>query len=305
MNKPRFQAFVSSLRLWSFPLTLMPMLVAACLIYKQVGTVDWLLLLLMVTTLLCVHAGCNLSNTFYDYINGVDGPGSSDKCLVEATLTTKQVWWMMTLSFGCSVLGIAMVLAQSPARTEHVLAHYIICVFIACNYTGGLQLKYNAIGEVTVLSARISVAVAIYASQGIALSWTPVLYTIPSSIISLAIMQSNNTRDMVNDAKAGITTLTLLIGKRLSGVLFTIFLLVVPYTAVCVLTIRASFWFVLPLLTLGPALKCWRMFYQGHLQTLPEEIAGTVSLPFGLLFLVACVLTTPDQLPGLLIESIS
>lgn len=139
-NNPGFKDFISRLRMWIFQISLIPMFLAASLIYKRVGSVDWPLLLLMVITVLFLRIIANPTNTYYDYVNGV---GSYDTCLVEGHLTTKHVLWMLAVSICWSVLGVAMVVAVSPARTEQVV--YIFLGMVALNYTGGLGMKYIAL----------------------------------------------------------------------------------------------------------------------------------------------------------------
>lgn len=60
------------------------MLLAASVIYKQVpsiGSVDWQLFLLMAITVFFLSISSHVSNTYYDYVNGVDGLGSEDTWL--------------------------------------------------------------------------------------------------------------------------------------------------------------------------------------------------------------------------------
>lgn len=159
MKTPGFKDFISPLRPWSFPLSLILMMLAACLIYKQGDSIDLPLFLIMGITVLFLQVLANVTNA---YLYGVDGPGSYSKSLVDGVLTTTHMLWMTAVSISGSVLGIASVLAMSPARAEHVLAIYIFLCMIAINYTGGLGLKYIAMGEFAVLCVRTGAFVAIY-----------------------------------------------------------------------------------------------------------------------------------------------
>ena len=59
-----------------------------------------LLLGLTLVTTLGVHAAGNLMNTLFDFVNGLDGPGSSDLTLVKRVLSVAQVKRLIGWAYG-------------------------------------------------------------------------------------------------------------------------------------------------------------------------------------------------------------
>ena len=123
------------------------------------------------------------------------------------------------------------------------------------------------------------------------------IYAIPLALNTEAILHSNNTRDIESDKKAGVVTLAILIGHSASHILFAL-LLFIPYILFCVLSIRYSFWILLPLITLPKAFQLEKQFRSGDLRRLPRQMAK-LNLYFGIFYLIGCCLTAPEFLPGI------
>ena len=120
------------------------------------------------------------------------------------------------------------------------------------------------------------------------LSFVPLVYAIPLVMNTEAILHSNNTRDIQSDKKANVLTLAILLGFKLSYLLYLI-LIFVPYLIMLVLAARQSAWFLLPVLTIKVALSLEKDFRFKNLALIAQNTAK-LNLLFGLLYILAIIL---------------
>lgn len=196
---------------------------------------------------------------------------------------------------GCA--GFVLLSCLSPARMEHLALVYFGGLSSSFLYTGGIGLKYIALGDILILVifGPISVLFAYMAQTG-RIEWSTIYFAIPLALNTEAILHSNNTRDAENDKKAGIVTLAIIIGRSASHILYAI-LLFTPYIIFVVLTVKFSIWFILPLVTLPQAFKIEKLFRsETTLHSVPKQTAK-LNFFFGILYVIACC--GASQLPSL------
>lgn len=77
--------YIIATRPWSFTATVIPVLITAAIISREGGQKVVLQDVLRVLfIIISVHAGANLTNTYYDFVNGVDNEKTSgDRALVD------------------------------------------------------------------------------------------------------------------------------------------------------------------------------------------------------------------------------
>lgn len=121
----------------------------------------------------------------------------------------------------------------------------------------------------------------------------PVLYALPLTLNTEAILHSNNTRDMKHDKAVGILTLSILLGKRYSYYLYC-FLIYSPYLIISYLTIRISWFCCFPLFTIGYGYRLCEEFKRDHLIGLPHRTA-ILNFILGFLYILSIVLTNTVQ----------
>lgn len=187
---------------------------------------------------------------------------------------------------GC--IGFICLAILSPAKMEHLAGFYFGGLSSSFLYTGGIGLKYIALGDVLILIifGPISVLFAFMSQTG-SVEWCTIYYAIPLALNTEAILHSNNTRDAEADKRVGIVTLAILIGRSASHVLYAL-LLFTPYSIFVVLSVKYSVWFLLPLITLPQAFKIEKEFRnETTLQSVPRQTAK-LNFFFGILFVFAC-----------------
>lgn len=199
---------------------------------------------------------------------------------------------------GCA--GFILLSILSPARMEHLALVYFGGLSSSFLYTGGIGLKYIALGDliILVIFGPISVLFAYMAQTG-RLEWSMIYFAIPLALNTEAILHSNNTRDAEQDKKAGIVTLAIIIGRSASHILYAI-LLFIPYIGFVVLTVNFSIWFCLPLVTLPQAFKIEKLFRsETTLHSVPKQTAK-LNFFFGILYVIA--ICGASNLPSLTIR---
>lgn len=292
------KSYVLALRPWSSTILIPPVILGCCLAYKTNSEFSFVVFLLVLLTVFCVHAAGNLVNTYCDYNKGVDTPiKSDDRTLVDNLIKPTDVVTMGALFYFLGCVGFLLLTFVSQAKMELLALVYFGGLSGSFLYTGGLGLKYIAMGDLVVFITfgPVTVLFAFVAQTGI-LSWIPLLYAVPLALNTQSILHCNNARDMDIDAKAGVVTLAILLGRTGSYVLFT-FLLFMPYTILFLLTLHWSVWFSLPLVTIIRAFNYEKLFRMYNLQKLPKFMAK-LNFQLGTLYCIACAMTIRGNLPG-------
>ncbi|KAI4496598.1 hypothetical protein M0804_000408 [Polistes exclamans] len=297
LNSPlmKLSSYFLALRPWSLSASLVPTLLGSALAYRLIGLTNfsWISLILTLCTVISVHGAGNVVNTYFDYIKGVDSRKSDDRILVDHLLSKDELVSLGALLYAIGCIGFVLLTTISPAKMEHLALVYFGGLSSSFLYTGGIGLKYIALGDVLILVifGPISVLFAFMAQTGYVELGT-IYYAIPLALNTEAILHSNNTRDLESDKKAGIVTLAILIGYTASHVLYA-FLLFTPYITLVVLALRYSVWFLLPIITLPTAFKIEKQFRSPHMiQNVPKQTAR-LNIFLGILYVLACLLVNP------------
>jgi 1,4-dihydroxy-2-naphthoate octaprenyltransferase len=153
-----------------------------------------------------------------------------------------------------------------------------------------LGFKYIALGDVLILLTFGPITVVYsYMAQAGHHSIYPILYALPLTLNTEAILHSNNTRDMEHDRSVGILTLSILLGKRYSYYLYCL-LIYSPYLIISYIMINISWYFCLPLLTIFYAYRLCEEFKHDQLIRLPNRTA-ILNFLLGFLYIISIIIT--------------
>ncbi|XP_055680918.1 ubiA prenyltransferase domain-containing protein 1 homolog [Lutzomyia longipalpis] len=290
----KIKTYLLALRPWSLSASLVPTLLGTALAYRSAHTYDFNVFTFFLTlfTIISVHGAGNVVNTYFDFIKGIDNRKSDDRTLVDHILTKDEVVSLGAVLYLAGCVGFILLAMLSPARMEHLAMVYFGGLSSSFLYTGGIGLKYIALGDVLILIifGPISVLFAYMAQTGY-FEWTTIYYAIPLALNTEAILHSNNTRDTESDKKVGIVTLAIIIGRTASQVLYAL-LLFTPYSMFVVLAVKYSVWYLLPLVTLPHAFRIEKEFRNpATMYSVPRQTAK-LNLFFGLLY-VLTIFCTP------------
>ncbi|UJR09651.1 hypothetical protein I4U23_013885 [Adineta vaga] len=301
------EKYLLAVRPWSFTASMMPLLLGSALAYSSVRTLSIPVLLLTCVSALCVHAAANLFNTYYDYIHGVDTPVTNDKedkgndvdsiddrTLIEGLLKPNDVVRLGLILYAIGTIAFLSLSHFSPAKEPYLALIYFGALPLSFLYTGGIGFKYIALGDVLILLTfgPITIVYSFMAQAG-HYSIYPVLYALPLTLNTEAILHSNNTRDMEHDRSVGILTLSILLGKQYSYYLYCI-LIYSPYVIICYIMINISWFCFLPLLTIIYAYRLCEEFKHDKLIKLPNRTA-ILNTQLGFLYILSIILTNTFQ----------
>lgn len=297
----KLSSYVLALRPWSLSASVMPTLLGYTIASKfsDSRTNDWSFVILLLTLIIIVsvHGAGNVVNTYFDYVKGIDSKKSDDRTLVDHILSKDEVVTLGAMLYAVGCFGFISLAALSPAKMEHLALVYFGGLSSSFLYTGGIGLKYIALGDVIILTIFGPISVLFsFMSQTGQLEWATIYYAIPLALNTEAILHSNNTRDMDSDRQAGIVTVAIIIGHTASHILYA-FLLFTPDIIFVVLAIRCSTWFLLPLITLPSSFRIEKQLRNPQtIHKVPRETAK-LNLFFGFLYVLALGLADTKQLP--------
>jgi len=211
-RKRTLKDWVIATRPWSFPASVMPILIMwGFLAYmgKHGTDVNWTNALLCLPLLVMAHAGGNMVSDYYDYTRKVDLKDSPNGVtwIYDGTFAAKTI-----LRYGICLLVLALPIGL------YLLAHSswtalwigVAGMALATLYP---QMKAHALGDLNIL-----VSFALLPAFGTAYVATnqympeALLTILPLGLLTVAILHANNTRDIDNDKRAGLATLSAAIG---------------------------------------------------------------------------------------------
>ncbi|XP_041378249.1 ubiA prenyltransferase domain-containing protein 1-like [Gigantopelta aegis] len=299
LNPPnRLSKYVAALRPWSFTASFTPVALGCILAYKSVGMFSLPVFFTTCLTALSVHAAGNLVNTYFDYTRGVDTKKSDDRTLVDKILLPSDIAFLGGVFYIVGCVGFLVLVLISPAKMEHLALIYFGGLSSSFLYTGGLGLKYIAMGDLLIFLTFGPLTVLFaFLTQGGQLSLMPFFYAIPLALNTEAILHSNNARDADGDLKAGVITLAILLGQAGSYVLFSA-LMFLPYIMFIMMGIHCTKWLFLPALSIVGAFKLEKDFRIRRLTDMPRRVAF-LNLIMGILYIVACLMADGTALPAL------
>ncbi len=222
-------------RPFALPASTMPVIFGSVLaVTIGQATFNWQLFLLALIGMALLHTGSNLLNDVYDFKKGIDkqvNPVSGG--VVRGWITAAQAKSMAALLL---VIGALIGLFIVSQVGMDIFWIGLIGVTLGVFYTWGpAPLKFNALGDLAVfLNFGILGALGAWTVQTGTMSWTPVIWAVPMSLLVIAILQANNWRDIHSDSAGGIKTVASLLGDKSSEKYF-IFLIMGPFLIIIAL----------------------------------------------------------------------
>ena len=210
------KALINSMRLRTLPLSLAGIVCGGFLAMGNGGSV-WSLLLVMVTGC-ALQVLSNLSNEMGDHLSGVDGEGREgpNYSMTDGGLTEKQMWRAINgMVVFCCLSGLAMVLVSGSPWWLLLLG--AAAIWAATHYTlGKSPYGYRGWGDlfVFIFFGIVSVMGSYFVvAHRIDFEWLLILPAIGVGLLSVAVLNVNNIRDMESDRGKRVT-IPLKIGAR-------------------------------------------------------------------------------------------
>lgn len=232
--------YLLATRPWSFPVSVLPVLVTTAGLFSMGYSVSWLMALWAMFGILLFHAAGNTMSDYYDFVRGVDAQDTyGAKTLVAGEMTAAEMKRFAYILFAVAMLnGLAIAWVSG----WQLLWIGIAGGLVAFCYSG---MKFRALGDLAIfinfgiLPALGTAMVVLPHSTGEmadASLYTDALWLVLCFVpITNAVLHANNTRDIQTDLRAGIRTLPMTIGVRASQVVYYVeVLLPMVWVAVCV-----------------------------------------------------------------------
>lgn len=216
--KHSFKEWLIATRPWSFPVSTMSVAVSTALLYYMGFEINWYLAVGALLTIILFHAAGNLISDWYDFKKGIDAEDTiSVPTLTKGLFQPKEI-----LIYGLTLLFLGS------------LAGLLLCWFSSWELLiyGGLGfvltlaypwMKSHAMGDLDILLCY-GLVPALGTSVAVTGIMHPeVLWGVPAfATITIAVLHTNNTRDVRTDSRAGIKTFAMLLGKETSIALYIV-----------------------------------------------------------------------------------
>ena len=210
----RLGALWEVLRPFAYTASVIPVLTGGAIAVVD-QNFSWLPFLAAMLGGVLLHSGTNIINEIYDVRKGIDtivSPRASH-ALLKARLTERQAFVVAFTAFGLAILvGIYLIALRGPA----IIGLGALGLLGGYFYTAPpFEYKYRALGVpiVFLLMGPLMVVGTYFAITG---TWssTALAASIPVGLLVTAILDGNEWRDISEDSRAGISTLSARLGRE-------------------------------------------------------------------------------------------
>ncbi len=297
-QRSQMSLWIQAARTFSFPASVVPILVGIMWTLSSYhGKIYWELTPLILIAGVLFHAGTNLLNDYYDYKKGVDREETygSSRIIIEGLLSPEAVFKGGLLMFA---IGFALGLVLVYYHGFEILILGLIGLLGGMLYTGfNVSYKYFALGDlgVFVMFGPLMVLGTVAGLTG-NFDYNTFFVSIPIGLLTIAILNANNIRDIIFDKQAKINTMATVMGLKASVIEYK-FLIFGAFSSVLIMVIVGflSPWTLLVFISLKPAIDNIKYVSKADVNN-PELIKiGDVrtaqhNLMFGLLYTVGILL---------------
>jgi 1,4-dihydroxy-2-naphthoate octaprenyltransferase len=202
------------LRPFAYTASVIPVLAGAALSVVD-GAFSWWPFLAALAGGVLLHSGTNIVNEVYDVRQGIDTITSprASHAIVKGRITERAAFVTAGLAFVLAIaIGVYLISLRGPA----IVVLGLLGLIGGWGYTAPpLQYKYRAMGVplVFLLMGPLMVVGSYFAITG-TWSFAALVLSIPVGLLVAAILHGNEWRDISEDTRAGIVTLSSRLGKE-------------------------------------------------------------------------------------------
>lgn len=260
-SKPTWQVWWRLLRPHTLTASFVPVFLGTMLALQN-HTLHFGLFMAMMIASILIQSATNMFNEYYDFKRGLDHAESVGigGAIVRDGVSARTVLNLAFIFFAIAILlGVYICLLT----TWWIAVIGTICMAAGYFYTGGpYPIAYTPFGEIAagLFMGLILVLLSFYI-QTEAITVDSVLLSIPISILVGGILMANNIRDLEGDKEKGRQTVAILLGHD-KAVTSLELMFVVSYLWIVglIITIDASLWLLLVLLSIPKAYKAIKLF---------------------------------------------
>ena len=236
MAKHKFGEWVIAVRPWSYPASAMPIIVTIAYLFWKGADINLLMGLWVLVGMVLFHTTGNVWSDYFDYKKKVDAEDTfGAKTLTTGMFQPKEI---RNLAIGFLVVSVACGLGLVAVSGLPLLWIGLAGAVCTLLYP---KMKFNTLGDLDIILtfAFLPTIGTSYVLTG-AIDWSVLWIALPVGLITDGILHCNNTRDIVTDSRAGIRTMAMGMGRKVSSFLYG-FEMIFPYVSVAVLSIIGIF----------------------------------------------------------------
>lgn len=291
MAKHSFKSWILAVRPWSFPASAMPIAVTVAYLFFRHGRVDWGIGLWAMLTIVGFHAAGNTWSDYHDFKKGVDREDNvGGTSLTSGEFRPAEIMW---LSVGIMLISVISGVVLTVCTGLPTLWFGLAGVVLTLLYPA---MKYNALGDVDIFLtySLLPILATTYVAGG-ELDYSALWLTVPVGLITVAILHSNNTRDMDSDRIAGIRTVAMLAGRERAAYIYCVeiflpFAWIVGLSVVGVLPWASLIVLAALIPAVKAAQKALRFEREGKAAVVGlDEATAQLQLMFSVLLALSCV----------------
>jgi len=278
--------WVVKLRAPFFTADLVPVCLGVAIAWARADTFNLWYLLLTLVGAICINAGTNMTNDYFDHKWGSDevntefaNPFTGGSRLIQMGIVKPKTFLWQGIGF--FVLAAFIGLALTRARGPWVLWLGLIGVFTGFFYTAPpVRLARTGLGELLVgLNLGPLMVLGSYYVQTQKVSWEPVIASLPVALLITLVLWINEFQDMPADAIVGKNHMVVRLGRKRATTVYGLLLATVYLSLLAgVLFGGVTPFALLGLLTLPLAVMAYRVtrVHYDHPQELIPANAATV-----------------------------
>lgn len=232
MRKQTLQIWLRELRPAFFTASVIPVLVGTACAYAAAGTFDPLLFALALAAMVCLHAGANIANDYFDHLSGNDPlnktptPFSGGSRLIQQHLLSPRAVLAGSIAFLIAATAIGAVIVLLT-KSIFLLALGITGLLGGFFYTAGpLRLGYRRLGEIAI--AFLFGVLPVYGAFYLQTARHNAAPLVPGALVAIHIFLVifiNEFPDAPADAAADKHTLVVTLGPKPAAALYVTLLL--------------------------------------------------------------------------------
>lgn len=297
MTTERLKLFIRASRPFSLTASAIPVALGGIFALKE-SKFSFIYFILSIVSIILLQASVNFLNDHDDFINNVDTKDShgSSGVVVEGLLSLKEVYrsGMILLIIGC-LIGLFLAYRRGAA----ILILGIIGAVCGYFYTGKpLKLKYRGLGApIIFIIFGPLMTLGTYYLQMQEFTLQALLISIPTALLTTAILHANDIRDMEHDNRAGIKTLSIIIGNKNAQLVYSS-LIMLAYVSLILMVIYKYFPYLslICLLTVPAAIRNINKLrsskgLSSNIAELDKD-SGKLQGQFGILLILSILLTS-------------
>ena len=236
-------SWIESFRLRTLPLSVSPIILGSFLA-KASGHFSWFIFVLCIVTTLSLQILSNIANDYGDIISGADndkriGPARAlQKGEISMIEMKRMIYFFISLS---AITGLALVYSGTRllnfSYTLLFISAGLAAIAAAVKYTVGHKpYGYRAMGDLFVLIffGPVGTMGSFFLHSGF-IQWDIIFPSLATGLMSVAVLNLNNMRDMENDNRSGKLTLAGILGPFKSRI-YHAFIIIASISASLVYT---------------------------------------------------------------------